>query len=211
MYTQKNKWNLWRKICQVKRAQSIMNIRKWVKCLHKKTLNQLVVANFHFYQSYLFQPESNCAFSSVSCRDIFFSFIRKARVWHCQFVNISMISLDNFLTECKDSIAKITARLRPDIFPFPQASNSVIKVFYFMIHSYMCCRLKESLKFPKIFHPAIFYYCFVTCVWSSVAINIYNNSMYWTSKPTVADSIPTEFRLIFQPARCGCILRVTSQ
>ena len=33
----------------------------------------------------------------------------------------------------------------------------------------------------------------------------------WTGKPMVAGSIPTEARLIFQPTRCGYILRVTSQ
>jgi hypothetical protein len=33
----------------------------------------------------------------------------------------------------------------------------------------------------------------------------------WTSKTKVAGSIPTEARPIFQPVRCGYILRVTSQ
>ena len=33
----------------------------------------------------------------------------------------------------------------------------------------------------------------------------------WTSIPKVAGSIPTVVKLTFQVARCGCILRVTSQ
>ena len=34
---------------------------------------------------------------------------------------------------------------------------------------------------------------------------------HWTSIPKVAGLIPTVVRLTFQPARCGCTLRVTSQ
>ena len=34
---------------------------------------------------------------------------------------------------------------------------------------------------------------------------------HWTSIPKVAGSIPTVVRQTFQPARCGCTLRVTPQ
>jgi hypothetical protein len=43
------------------------------------------------------------------------------------------------------------------------------------------------------------------------AMQILNHHYWYTSIPKVAGSIPTVAKQTFQLARCGCILRVTSQ